>query len=296
MLIDELHASSVDMQRLTSELIRHFRDIMIIKTVKSEKLPIVCSKKRLSELTVQAEKFDVREVIAILNILQNARAEIQSDGGRTSVEMALIRLCNPEIRLDAASLELRIAALESKINNLRAAPAAARQPESAENGSAVSADVSEQPPEILGSDAPPADEYPQDYGPETAIADAAAEPAENTAAFETAANTADTADERPLPEWEDILAVLQTTCPIIAGVLGDSKAYIYGDRLLIDTENSQFRSLYGGKSTVYRESIRKAAEKILGKTYKLGPYKKHEPEKVGDPLAAFADKLKDLEN
>ena len=54
LLIDELHNSSVDMLRLLSEIIKHFRDLMIIKTVKGENIPIVSSKERLTAITAQA--------------------------------------------------------------------------------------------------------------------------------------------------------------------------------------------------------------------------------------------------
>ena len=91
--------------------------------------------------------------------------------------------------------------------------------------------------------------------------------------------------------------MLRGTCPIIAGVLQGSSAYIEGDRLLIDTQNSQFRTLVNGNNSVYRDSIRKAAQSVLGKVYKLGPYhaKPAEAQDV-DPLQSFAEKLKQLEN
>ena len=90
---------------------------------------------------------------------------------------------------------------------------------------------------------------------------------------------------------------MRKNCPIIAGVLGDSKAYIKGDRLLIDTNNSQFKTLVNGNNPVYRDNIRKAAESVLGKVYKLGPYhaKTTQADTV-DPLQSFAEKLKQLEN
>ena len=101
----------------------------------------------------------------------------------------------------------------------------------------------------------------------------------------------------PVTQWSEIIGVLRKTCPIIAGVLGDSKAYIEGDRLLIDTNNSQFKTLVNGNNSVYRDSIRKAAEAVLGRVYKLGPYHaKSTEEKTNDPLQDFAARLKSLEN
>ena len=101
-------------------------------------------------------------------------------------------------------------------------------------------------------------------------------------------------DDPPITEWEDILALIKKSNPLLRGVLQDSKAYIKGDYLLIDTTNSQFRSLVNGDNPVYRNSIRNAALEVLGKTYKLGPYKK--TAESSDPLSAFAAMLKELEN
>ena len=98
-------------------------------------------------------------------------------------------------------------------------------------------------------------------------------------------------------KWGEVLAILRATCPIIAGVLQDSSAYIEGDRLLIDAPNSQFRTLVNGNNAIYRDNIRKAAETVLGRVYKLGPYHaKTTVTETNDPLQSFAQKLKQLEN
>ena len=73
--------------------------------------------------------------------------------------------------------------------------------------------------------------------------------------------------------------ILRKTCPLIAGVLENSKGYISGEYLLIDTDNSQFRALVNGQNASYRNSIRNAAKEVFGKTFKLGPYKKAEQTK-----------------
>lgn len=273
LLIDSVHNSSVDMSRLISELIRHMRDLMIVKTVKNGTPPIVCSKKRLENLKIQSESFTVNEIVATLEILKEAQERSAVENSRTTAEMAIIRLCNPEIRNDIKSLEMRIAALESgSININKTSVNTEKYSKKAEK-----TEKPKEKTETLENEPQPAEKplnQKSDESPEKS----------------------DGGDTLPLNEWPDIIAVLRTTCPVIAGVLSDSKAYISGEHLLIDTDNSQFRSLYGGKSPVYRESIRKAAEKILGKTYKLGPYKKTNVNKSDDPLSLFAQKLKELES
>ena len=91
------------------------------------------------------------------------------------------------------------------------------------------------------------------------------------------------------------MSILKTSAPLIAGVLKDSKAYIKGQYLLIDAPNTQFRSLINSGNGMYKDSIRKAAQTVLGATYKLGPYTAASPQAEEDPLTALADKLKNLE-
>ena len=273
-LLDKLHNSSVDMNRLLVELTSHFRDLMIIKTVSSKQRPIVCSKAHLAALEAQAQKFSLSEILAILSILQNSTALMIDSNRRSVMEMALLRLCTPKLRSDTASLELRIAALEKSA----AAPAVNPVAEKATPAKAQT------PPPL--EDEPPAE---QDD-----IAPAASSPAKDEPC-ETNQPAAQDSAEGEVRNWQDIIEILKTTCPLIAGVLRDSKAYIGDGRLLIDTANTQFKTLVNGNNSIYREAIKSAAQEVLGKRYNLGPYTKKAESEVGDPLAAFADKLAKIE-
>ncbi len=275
MLIDQLHNSSVDMLRLLSELTSHFRDLMIVKLVKGEKKPLVCSSSKLRALEQQAQKFDIREIMAILTVLQSSSAAMQSGNRRCEMEMCIIRLCNPKIRQDLDSLERRIAALESNSSVIKVSNEQVKQNVEA----VVETDDDDEIP------LPQENEQPAPID------------AEDDSSLDNAVSLTTTTDATPVTQWAEIVAVLRQTCPLIAGVLQDSSAYIEGDRLLIDTDNSQFKELVNSKNSVYRDSIRKAAQSILGQVYKLGPYhKKNVEENTTDPLQDLAQKLKQLEN
>ncbi len=274
MLIDELHNSSVDMLRLLSELTQHFRDLMIVKVVKGDKKPLVCSTTKMKALETQAQSFDIKEIMAILSVLQSSASAMQNGNRRCEMEMALIRLCNPQIRQDISSLERRISALESNPPTIVTKTEPAKPDKTAEEEEEI-----------------PLPEYYEVPAPQ--------EPEEDISSPADALPSPTTAPDgiTPVTQWGEIIAVLRGTCPIIAGVLQGSSAYIEGDRLLIDTQNSQFRTLVNGNNSVYRDSIRKAAQSVLGKVYKLGPYHaKPSGAQDVDPLQSFAEKLKQLEN
>ena len=274
-LLDKLHNSSVDMTRLLNELTSHFRDIMIIKTVTSGTKPIVCSKTHMAALEKQAEKFSLSEVLAILNILSDSAAYMAGSNRRAQMEMTLLKLCSPRLRNDPASLEMRIAALEAKLDG----------------GVAVSKEKTPAFEPVAPAQAQNADK-PQKIEPNEEITTAQSEP-------ETKAeSTPDESTDEPgrVENWHDILEVLKAKNPIIAGVLADSAAYIEGGRLLIETESSQFKTLVNGANPTYREAIKNAAQEVLGRRYNLGPYNKKQKTGEGaDPLAAFAEKLKNFE-
>lgn len=264
MLIDKLYGNSVDMQRLLSELTSHYRDLMIIKTVKGEDKPIVCSEQRLKALCNQAADYDIKDIMYTLSLLQSANAGMQNGNRRCEMEMTVIKLCTPSLSTDISALERRISALE--------------------NGTVkVTAPIKETPkPTTEKSDKEEAEEeIPLPEPPEEAAAETV-KPVQNS-------------EITPVQNWGEVLSILKTSCPLIAGVLKESNAYIKGQYLLIDAPNSQFRSLINSGNGIYKDSIRKAAQTVLGATYKLGPYTAAKTATEEDPLLALADKLKNFE-
>lgn len=274
MLIDRLYGNSVDMQRLLAELTSHYRDLMIIKTVKGENKPIVCSSAKLKALEEQAADYDIKEIMRTLSALQAANAGMQSGNRRCEMEMTVIRLCTPSLSYDLASLERRIAALENgtvRVAAVSPAPTKAAPAPEKPTSPPQNEDANPEDGEI------PLPEYPAD---EPQI---------------SAPKSSDDGGITPVDNWDEVLRILKTSCPLIAGVLKGSAAYIKGQYLLIDAPNGQFRSLINSGNGLYKDSIRKAAQTVLGVTYKLGPYTAATPKAEEDPLAALADRLKNFE-
>ncbi len=274
LLLSRLNDTSVDMLRLLGELTSHFRDLMIVKTVKSDKKPIVCSKRRMEALKKQAESFDIKEIIYCLDLLQKCFPAMQTGNRRCEMEMAIIRLCNPALSADLASLERRITALER--NGVAKIPVIQMKdkPSIAEKSEAEITD---------GDDIPlPDSEFE------------AAVPVLDEEASEDAVAPVQDGVTR-VAQWQEILSLIKENSRIMWGVLKDSEAYIKGNYLLIDAKNEQFRSLINSGNSTYKNSIRKAAADVLGVTYKLGPYTKPTVSAEEDPLTAFAEKLKKFE-
>lgn len=300
LLVDELHNNSVDMARLLAEITNHYRNLMIVKTVKTKHKPIVCSAAQLKELEAQAECQDIREIMDILTVLQESAAKMPTANRRAQMEMTVIRLCNPQVFTDINALERRVTALEQGVIKQSGVSISVRAAKGESDTIPVAhSDAAEE--EIKATE--PSEEALSDYSDDEIPLP---EPPDINSDYIEQEQTpkqkkAVTATEQPLADgitlvdcWDKILARLRVSCPLIAGVLMGSAAYIKGDYLLIDTQNSQFKTLVNGANSLYRDQIRKAAFEELGRTYKLGPY--HKPsENETDALAVFAQKLKALE-
>ena len=278
LLIDRLHNSSVDMLRLLAELTSHYRDLMIVKTVKSKQKPVVCSASRLRSLEEQAESYDIKDIMYCISTLQNASSAMQTGNRRCEMEMAVIRMCDPALSADISALERRVSALEKGGVKVVSAETTQQKPQ-----------PKPQPVEEDDEIPPPMDEYESAAPP----IEEEAEPTQTVKPQESAPSENGVTE---VADWDEVLRILRTDCPLIAGVLVGSKAYIKGAYLLIDAPNSQFRSLINSANASYKDNIRKAAQTVLGATYKLGPYNRQTASTdTKDPLAELANRLKNYE-
>ncbi|MBR6572603.1 MAG: DNA polymerase III subunit gamma/tau [Clostridia bacterium] len=260
-LIDELHRSSVDMLRLCNELSAHFRDIMVVKTVSAKTKPVVCSSEQLKVLEKKAETFDIKDVMRALTMLSACLSGMQNSDRRSILEMTVIKLCTPSLCQDYDSLEKRVRNLESGRTVI------VEEPEKKQEKKTPAPKKQEEEP-LVTEEKPAVEEKPK---------------------------VEEKGNQEPINEWKEIMKILSKTCPPIHGVLDGSKAYINGAYLLIDAPNPMFRSFIKKDDSIYKTAIRKAANEVLGKSYRLGPYKQQTVSADEDPLKALSEKLKNLE-
>ena len=271
--VDELYRNSVDMKKLIFELVSCFRNLMIIKTVKQPKELIVCSNAEFEKYCTLAEGFSLSTIIDCLTTLQQTADGLSSTASRSDVELVIVKLCSPELAGGVSGLKARVEQLEKTVAAL--------------SGGAVIKNMAEPKP------AAPV--------PQQVKQTPAAEPQEAPKPTPKASTPAK-AESKPAPkndepilvsQWPEILEVLQGSCPLMAGILAGSKAYIGGGRLLIDSQLAQFRELINS-DVKYRDYIKNAAEQVLGVSYNLGPYKPPvtdtKPVET-DPLADFVKSL-----
>ena len=276
--VDTLYRNSVDMKKLVFELISCYRNLMIIKTVKSSRELIVCSESEFKQLEEMAGNYTLSNIINALTELQEMAESLSTSASRSDVELVIVKLCSPELASTLTALKAKVERLEKTVASLL-------------NGSPVSV-AAESVRSVPAPKQAPAKEAPQNEQIPLPEAPPEAE-ASPVAPVVKAEPVVSSGDPVPVAQWPEILETLKISCPLMAGVLAGSKAYIGGGRLLIDSQLAQFKEMINSDAK-YRDYIRKAAEQVLGVSYNLGPYKPSvakTTDSTPDPLAEFAKSL-----
>lgn len=267
-LVDQLYGSSKDMARLCEELSSHFRSLMLIKTMKDARPILAVTDADYEAMTKQALAVPLEGILHALDTMQSALEKMYRGGDRrTELEMALIRLCSPQLDSTPAALLSRIEALErGAVRTGPSAPAAVP----ARARPARKETVSKPPPE------PPAPEQSPEPPPPPPAADGGEQPPENLRE-----------EAERLEAWPEVIEALKAYSHVIAAAFNGSSAYVSGPYVLIDAPNAIAFQLL--RKPEQRENMRRAIQQVTGRTYKLGPYqKKPASAEEDDPLARLA--------
>ncbi len=285
--VDELHKNAVDLQRLCTEMISHYRNLMVARTVKDCGSLIVCAPKELEDIKTQAAEYPLEGIVNAINVFSTSLDRMSMCDRRTEFETAVVKLCSPQLESTPEALLDRLERLERTMKY--------SVPRTATTVTAAPAEAPAEKETTPVTEAAPVaetvDEAPLDSGMPPI-------PSEVEAPSESAAPTPASQEEKAVPElfdaWADVQAELSKAAPLLAAVLRGSKAYVNGDILLIDSQNDQFFSLMRNDDPIYRTQIRNAVNAVVGRTFRLGPYKKPQVE-TADPLQNIINKLKSLE-
>lgn len=267
-VIDRLHGASRDMERLCAEWIDFYRNLMILKSVPQPGDLIIASQAELDRMKAEADGYDLPTILHGMDTLQRALDRLR--GGvsrRVEMEMAVLRLCSPELDNSVDSLLRRVKMLEDRISTGQIALSPAVQPVVVPQPAAQLPDAVQMPAVPVSGDA---------AAPAPPVSPAARPEPEEVV------------QEVPFTQWQDVLEALSTACPPLCGVLAGSSAFLRGDLLLVATDNDLFKTL------VTRDGNKKLLQDILqaktGRRLRIGIRKNTgrtaapAPE---DPLTAF---------
>ena len=126
-LFNCLYAEGKDLSAMLDELACLCRDLMVLKTAGDSGLTMLSGVSSDREARELAKRFSGGELIRMIGQLQQTMAGFtRSASRRMDAELCLMSLCQPELSLDAESLNARLTRLEEQIKSgafVAAAPA-----------------------------------------------------------------------------------------------------------------------------------------------------------------------------
>ncbi len=303
-IISRLHQNSYDMERLCVEMINHFRNFLIVKTVNKSRELIICTDDEYKTIQQSAEHYTLPSIIYALDLFQDTLTKIKGGANaRIEMEMSFIKLCEPKLDSSADAIMDRLAALERAVKNGVAAaepikvktvvtPAVKPNPTTVEAVPEPEIKFEPQPED----DVPPwADDEPQ---PETAdeptapqepiISEPAPEPevTQPPVQQEVTAEPVQSPEQAPFAQWPDFMDLIYKSDIALYGILNGAKAYTRGEFFLLESPNPTIKEFI--KIPTHSKAIKSALLELTGTRYKLGLFKKK------DDSAPKRDPLEDL--
>lgn len=269
-IVDELHNASCDMERLCTELINYFRNLLIVKALEKPEELIICTESELRSFKEQSSGFTLENILRCLSLFEETAGNVKRGvNRRVEVEMALIKLCNPKIDSSFEALLPRISALENAIANgipaksVAPAPVKAEeksQPKSEEKKEAVNTPAEVIPPPSIAPDEIPAGDV-------------------------------------PFTQWAEVLNLIGERSKPLLGLLAGTSAILRGEVIGIKSNNAALGKFIRENS--YRNIILQAIFDVTGKKYRLaiahGDSSSNVPTQKADPLDGLISKLQNTE-
>ena len=160
-LFNRLYADGKDVGALLDELACLTRDLLILKTAPEAGISMLSGVAADSEAGLLAKRFASGELVRMMETIEKTvQSFTRSASHRLDAELCILGLCQPELQLDAASLNARLTRLEEQIKSgsfVAATPT--------ESGSVRPAQEEEYPPMPTDEDAPPVEHEHQPEAP-----------------------------------------------------------------------------------------------------------------------------------
>lgn len=304
-IINELYMNSKDLQRLCSELINHFRNLMLIKSIGDCGELIKASEDELEKLKAQSERFTMAQILTAATRLTECFDKIgKTSGKRIELEMCLIKLCTPKVEKPVAIAQTVETSPQPK-QETKSKPEEVIIPKLPKKEEVIipklpkeeikiEQKIEEEKPEIEAEIPPEKDEFVTDENdevlpePDTNFDDEP-EKIEETEAPKGEENNGFT----EVPQWAEIMDNLVASAPHLAAMKDESKALIKGDKLYVGINSPLINSQLKRDGNV--AYLKQAIQAVLGRDYiiklKTDSGKKFEEKKPIDTLLADARAL-----
>ena len=265
-------------------MINHFRNFLIVKTVKDSRELIICTDDEYGRIKLNSGKFSLPAVIHALDLFQDTLVKIKGGANsRIEMEMSFIKLCEPKLDESSDSVLERIAQLENVVNNRSFASAPQTSQPVKENvkttDSAVS-DIKNVQPTV---DENKTAETHTSASENTAVTPEKQIPQQEPQNVSAQSQGSFSPEQQEFSQWADFMEEIYKKDIALYGVLNGSSGYTRGEYFLIESKNNALRDFI--KIPTHSKAIKCALYNLTGNHYKLGLFKhKTEESKKRDPL------------
>ncbi len=263
-IINTLYSMSKDLQGLLEEMVNHFRNVMLMITLKKPDQLIIALPDEFEKIKTYTTKLPLATILYAISELQECLDKMsKSFDKRLTLELCFIKLCTPSMNTQNDGIIARLEKLENMIKNGKLAVPTIKQ--SAGETIGRLPDIVEN--QIVASQ------------PDTtpAVGETVGRPPD----IPKPTNSSDTFE--PVAEWADILFELSKVNMPLCGVLNGSKAFTKGGFIYIGTPSnmagklmkqegnaSQLISIIESKTGVYYKiKIKSTAPKVEEQGNKL---------------------------
>ena len=163
-LFNRLYTEGKDLSAMLDELACLTRDLMVMKTAPGAGITMLSGVASDQEVSQLVNRFSTGELVRMMTLLQETLASFtRSASRRMDAELCMMNLCQPELNLDAQSLNARLTRLEDQLKSGSFVMASAPKAEKP-------ADIydDDRPPLPDDADAPPPEEEEHPQKPEPA--------------------------------------------------------------------------------------------------------------------------------
>lgn len=288
-IISDLYQNSFDMERLCVEMINHFRNFLVAKTVRKSRELIICTDDEYNTILEASKGFTVESIVFALDLFQNTLVTIKGGASaRIEVEMAFIKLCEPKMDESIASLLDRISKLENAIKSgVKVQPTQTAVPAPKEEY--VPREEPKPQPKAEPTPDPTPEPEPTPIEEEPPVQEQQSVVETPPVEHKTAPPVSDPNETVEFTQWGDFMDVLHRTNIPLFGVLSGSKGYVRGEFFLLDSPNPAVRDFI--KLPIHSRSIKAALLEVTGVHFKLGLFKRQT-----EQSAPKRDPLEDLIN
>ena len=157
-LFNRLYTEGKDLTALLDELACLTRDLLVLKTAPGTGITMLSGVATDEEIAALKNRFSNGELVRMMTVLQETMSGFtRASSRRLDAELCILNLCQPELSLDAESLNARLTRLEDQIKTGQFVAAAPAKQEK----KPVPEDLDDERPPMPGDeDAPPGEEAP----------------------------------------------------------------------------------------------------------------------------------------